>query len=279
MATPRERHHEGRAATGHLALEFTPSVLRAVSSGLQLVLSEEDEPRGTAGALRQALPLLSSSVAAPVVVVNGDSLSAHDLIAQLHSHASAQAGITLHVRAVPDARAFGLVECAPDGRVTAFSEKPADPVTGLVNAGTYVVQSHLLAAMAGSVPLSLERDVLPAWVGEGHVRSYREDSYAADLGTPTSLLAASVALVEGRVPDALVPPTGAHSGAVIDPTARMIGGSYADAGAVVGPGAVVDASIVSCDARVERGAEVVRSIVAPGARVQAGSRVVDKVVT
>ena len=48
--------------------------------------------------------------------------------------------MTIALHHVEDARAFGLVATEPTGRVTAFREKPADPIPGDINAGTYLLE-------------------------------------------------------------------------------------------------------------------------------------------
>lgn len=44
---------------------------------------------------------------------------------------------------VPDPRAFGVVELAPDGRITSFEEKPEVPKSNLVSAGVMLLDERI----------------------------------------------------------------------------------------------------------------------------------------
>jgi mannose-1-phosphate guanylyltransferase len=282
IADRLKRQGIGRAilATGHLTAAFTPAVLRSAGCGLDLTVSAEDEPLGTAGALVLAAALLDSADDA-VVVVNGDSLTHHDLVAQIAQHRATSAGLTVHVRHAADARAYGLVQTGPKGVVSAFTEKPAARVAGLVNAGTYVVQRELLAGLSRNAPLSLERACMPKWAEAGLVRAYREDAYVADLGTPASLLATSRALVSGDLPSHLLPRDGAvgiNPRAEVAASASLLGDSYVDEGALVEDHARVIRSILMPNARVRAGATVIDSILDTDAVVPAGTVVRDQVI-
>src|SRR6266849_6858525 len=70
--------------------------------GLDIVYASEDEPLGTGGGIRNAAASLRSGPDDPVVVLNGDVLSGHDLGAQIDLHRKADAAVTLHLVEVPD---------------------------------------------------------------------------------------------------------------------------------------------------------------------------------
>ena len=106
--------------------------------GLELDYVTERTPLGTGGGIRNVAEKLRSGPDDPVVVLNGDVLSGHDLTAQLAEHARCGAAVTLHLTEVADARAFGCVPLDDTGRVTAFLEKMDHPVTNRINAGCYV---------------------------------------------------------------------------------------------------------------------------------------------
>src|SRR5262245_36592100 len=92
------------------------------AAAAELVASIEPEPRGTGGALRHALPLLSS---ATVLVANGDSFAAVDLCALLHLHRRRRSAITLALAFVENTARYGHVEVDRNGLVRSFVEKAA----------------------------------------------------------------------------------------------------------------------------------------------------------
>ncbi|WP_071606333.1 sugar phosphate nucleotidyltransferase [Luteipulveratus halotolerans] len=252
-------------ATGYCAEQFEPALGDGSRWGVRLSYAPETEPLGTGGALRHAWASSSRArQARAVVVLNGDLLSGHDLRAQITAYerrAEEGTALLLHVRSVPDPRAYGSVVCARDGRVVDFVEKPEHPVADLINAGTYVVAGATVGAIDADGPVSWERDVVPGLVGDGAVHAYAEQAYFRDVGSPAALVAASADAVLGRLP-------GGSPGrrAWVDPAATV------EVGAML-----TDGTTVHAGARVESGAQVSGSIVMRGAVVQAGARMVDAV--
>jgi D-glycero-alpha-D-manno-heptose 1-phosphate guanylyltransferase len=172
----------GRAVlcTGYLADQVAAHFGRRYRS-IDLRYSPEPSPIGTGGALRAALPLVESD---PVLVLNGDSVCGLDYT-DLWAWYRPRAGSAIVVAPVADVGAFGGVRLGPDDRVEGFVEKGgAGP--GLVNAGVYLLERARLASIPADRPVSLEREMFPAWVAEG-LRGYRAESGFLDVGTPERL--------------------------------------------------------------------------------------------
>ena len=171
--------------TGHLAPQIE-AAFGTEFGGLRLVYSTETGPLGTAGALRLAAPLLAAD---PVLVLNGDSLCGVDLRAFWSWHHASGARVSLVTVQVADGRAGGRVEADGAGRVVRFVEKSPQRGPARVNAGIYAVPLELLHELPAGRPLSLERDLLPAWVGCG-LHAYASNGTLLDIGTPASYAAA-----------------------------------------------------------------------------------------
>ena len=133
-------------ATSYRAGMFADCLGDGSAFGLEIVYVEEGPPLGTGGAIRNAAQALRSGPGSPVLVLNGDVLSGHDLAAQLDLHSKAEAAVTLHLVEVGDPARFGCVPTDADGRVTAFLEKTASPVTNRINAGCYVFRRDVIDA-------------------------------------------------------------------------------------------------------------------------------------
>jgi D-glycero-alpha-D-manno-heptose 1-phosphate guanylyltransferase len=152
-------------------------------AGMRLAYSVEPAPLGTAGAVRWALP----HVAAPtLLLLNGDSCCEVELGAFRRFHRGQAADASLVLARVPDTSRFGQVRAMPGGRVVGFTEKGGPCAGGWINAGVYLLARELVEAVPSGVPLSLERDLLPAWVAEGRVRGFRSGGRFLDIGTPES---------------------------------------------------------------------------------------------
>lgn len=230
----------------------------------------EEEPLGTAGAMRHALEHLDDEFLA----LNGDLLSNFDLGRLVEFHRRKGATATLGLKQVEDPSPYGLVDLEEDGTVTGFREKPDDPgslppAPWLVNAGTYVLSRSVIEGLPAGRNLSIERDVFPALAGEG-MFGLGLDGYWMDIGTPERYLQATWDVLEGALATSVEPVTDAvwvspraqvAAGAELGPRVVVaercrigegarVTGSVLLAGAVVGPGAVVSDSILGSDGAV-----------------------------
>ncbi len=158
------------------------NVLKDDYQGLQLVYSHEEIPLGTAGALKQALPLLKTF---PVLVCNGDSYVDVDLEQFMAFHDSRNSTMTLVLAKKQSSGAFGLVEVEEEGVVKRFSEKESTGKPEWVNAGMYLIEKQVIDSIPESRTVSLEREILPQWVGWG-LHGYAQPGELFDIGTPTS---------------------------------------------------------------------------------------------
>ncbi len=231
----------------------------------------EAEPLGTAGAIAGARDLLDG----PFLALNGDILTDMDLGALVEVHRSRGAVATIALHPVEDARPFGLVEAGPDGRVSAFREKPEDPVPGAINAGVYVLEPAALAGVPAGRMVSIERETYPDLIARDEpVYSMVAAGYWLDLGTPEAYLQAHVDALDGRIAEYrgvsrpyLAPDARVGAGAVVGPHVVM------GPGAAVASGAEVDLSVLHRGAAVAGEARVTSSIIGLGASVEAGAEV------
>ena len=127
--------------------------------GMRLRYAVEDEPLGTAGAIRFA----ADGIDERFVVCNGDVLTGLDLSAMVEFHDERGAEVTIALTRVEDPSAFGVVPTAPDGGVIAFVEKPApgSAPSDWINAGTYVLEPSFLDRIPPRLNVSVERETFP----------------------------------------------------------------------------------------------------------------------
>ena len=163
--------------------EQVESVLGTHYQGMELMYSPESSPRGTGGALREALPLLDSST---ILLLNGDSYCGINLCRLASFHQQRSADVSLALTRVDDAVRFGRVETTAEGRVTAFAEKQLGNGSGWINAGVYQIKRRLIEDIPTGRPLSLEREMLPAWIDSKRVYGHQCVRPFLDVGTPES---------------------------------------------------------------------------------------------
>ncbi len=175
---------EAVLCTGHLG-QRVQETLGPRYGPLRLRYSQEEAPLGTGGALRRAEPLAGGDT---VLALNGDSYFGLPLEAYLDWHGRLGLDCSLAVRHVQDGSRYGRVEADGEGRVTAFQEKAEGLGPCWINAGLYLVSRAALRSLPPDRPLSLEREVLPGWLGRLH--AYRAEGPFLDIGTPESLASA-----------------------------------------------------------------------------------------
>ena len=259
---------------GFLADEVR-SVLGEVAhaDGLSLRYVEEPEPLGTAGAVKYCEDVLEERFA----VLNGDVLTDIDVGALWRGHEERGARASLALVAVDDPSAYGLVEMDGDGAVREFREKP-EPGTvdrGLINAGAYVLEREVLDVVATDRPVSFEREVFPALVGNGLYAAELE-GYWLDIGTPERYLQGTRDILTGTVHTAvgpLDPPVLVADGAGVADGADLGHCTVVGAQCSIPSDAVLDGAVLLAGVNVGREAVIKDSIVGAGARIGAGARV------
>lgn len=151
-------------------------------AGMELVYSREDQPLGTGGAVRLALPLVRAGA---VLLLNGDSYAELDLREFLAAAQRSAWRAALIAVSVVDTSRYGSVELGLAGRVVAFREKASPAGPGFINAGIYWFATETLAASLPAGPCSLEQSVLPALVDHG-LFAYPSPAAFLDIGIPSA---------------------------------------------------------------------------------------------
>ncbi len=262
-------------ATAYRPEDFRDGLGDGSGLGLRVDYAHEDDPMGTGGAIRNVAGLLESGPDDPVVVLNADVLSGHELSWQVETHLAAGADVTLHLTEVEDARAFGCVPTDAQGRVTAFHEKMPDPVTNRINAGCYVFRRSVIDGIPAGRKVSVERETFPGLVESGAVvLGHADQAYWLDVGTPAAYVLGSRDVVRGVLASEAMPgPTGERlvlGGARLAADAVVRGGTTVGARTVIADGTLVEGSVLLNDSVIGPGSTVRDSAVGRGARIGAG---------
>jgi len=164
---------------GHKA-EVIASHFHADSGDLSVVLSREESPLGTGGALWNARERIQGST---FVAMNGDSFCPVDYPAFLTFHAARSATATIAVTPVENAAEYGTVNVSEHNHVLSFAEKSGRNQEGLVNAGVYAFETKVLDEVDRPMPFSVERDIFPHLAEEGTLSAWKSDGPLLDIGT------------------------------------------------------------------------------------------------
>lgn len=155
---------------------------------VNIQLSVESEPLGTAGAIKNAARFVDGTF----IVLNGDTFAEFELdaLVQRHREVKSQYSATLGTLAltrVASADGYGAVQLGGDCRIVAFDEKKSQSVKECcVSAGIYVFEPEILSRIPPRTKTSLEFDVFPQLIAhERLLAGYISAGFFVDIGTPT----------------------------------------------------------------------------------------------
>jgi glucose-1-phosphate adenylyltransferase len=264
---------------------------------------------GSADAIYQNLNLIGDEDPDVICVFGADHVYRVDPRQMVSQHIAGGAGVTVAGLRVPlmQARAFGVMELAPDGRrIEAFREKPDhpaslpdDPDQAMVSMGYYVFDAKVLVeavtsdAKDASSGHDVGGDIIPMLVDRGEAQvfdfansvvpgvSEREHGYWRDIGTLDAYYEAHMDLISPdpifnlynsewpilKQPDRLPP-----AKFVFDEPGRT--GHAVDSmvcSGVIVSGGAVRRSVLSPEVYVRSGAEIEDSVILDGVDVGDGA--------
>ena len=257
---------------------------------------------GTADAIYQNLNFIEMSDPEYVLILSGDHIYAMDYSKMLDAHIAKGAEATIGVIRVPmeEASRFGILDAEPDGRITRFTEKPAQPTSDLASMGIYIFTKDFLHdylvedAKREDSSHDFGKDIIPKMLADGaKLFSYSFDGYWKDVGTIESLWQANMDFLADDPPlntggtwrihsanPALPPhyigPDAEVSHALLNEGAVVLGTvshSVISSGVRIGKGAKVTDSVVMPFAVIEDGAVVDHAILGPRTKVASGARI------
>ena len=150
--------------------------------GMRVEYAVESDPRGTGGAIRAALGLVSEQ---SVLVLNGDTFLDVDYAAMMAFHAAQGVELTMAVCHQADVARYGGVVLAGE-RVVGFEEKGRGGA-GWINAGVYVVETGMVWPEGLPERFSFETEYLGPRAGLLGFAAYRSDGVFLDIGVPEDL--------------------------------------------------------------------------------------------
>ncbi|OAI25617.1 histidinol phosphate phosphatase [Methylosinus sp. R-45379] len=180
---------------GHLADKIAQRYDGRSIHGAAVRVIVESVPAGTAGALKNAEPLLD-----PIfLLVNGDTLfdvNLRRLTALIESDPNLMGALAL--RRTSNASRYGSV-VTENGYVVAFHEKQCGAGAALINGGVGVFRREILGCV-GEWPSSMELNVYPRLAKARTLAGAEFEGYFIDIGTPDSLFEARRDLSARRRP-------------------------------------------------------------------------------
>ena len=182
-----------------LACGYKPGMMESLGDGsdlgVKIVYSYEDEPLGTAGAIKN----VESRLDDVFVAANGDVFADIDVRKEIEEHISSNALITIALTPVDNPCEFGIARVDETGRILEFKEKPKpeEVFSNLINAGIYIVNKSVMERVPAGEFYDFSKDLVVELMAEGkHIHSFNLNGIWMDVGRPHELLEANVAVAE-----------------------------------------------------------------------------------
>ncbi len=153
---------------------------------VRVIISQEKEPLGTAGAIKNARHAIKSS---PFLVLNGDSLCKTDLVKFIGFYEEKNASFSMVLARSKGGSDYGRVDIDNSGRIISFNEKREARQNDLINAGIYLLDAGIFSVIPSGKRSSLEHDIFPE-ITEGGFYGCITEEELIDIGTPDRYLAA-----------------------------------------------------------------------------------------
>jgi mannose-1-phosphate guanylyltransferase len=241
-----------------------------------VIISVEDNPLGTGGAIAKSLEHLSGD--GPVLILNGDLVSSVDVNQLLNYHQEKKASITLSLWHVDDPSRFGVCGLDESGMITRFQEKP-EPGTefsNLINAGCYLIERDVLESLS-SKKHSMEREVFPLIADAGKMSGLEFKGYFVDAGTPSSFIdATQVCISNKRYTVGSISNDSWFYDDII--SGSIISGSSVSSDVSIGDGCEIVDCVILSGAKIGNGCKLFRCLIGESCKINNNSNISDRVI-
>lgn len=175
-------------ATGYNSEQVESVVNKNLFPSLNIVISREKHPMGTAGAVKLAIEKIDEQ---QIMVLNGDTFFLCDYSKFINFHHTKESECTLLLRREKDGSRYGSVKLEDDNRIKDFSEKTFLGEC-LINAGAYIIDRKIISMIPSCRFFSLERDLFPLLVLNcKNLFGTVQNGVFIDIGTPQSFIKAN----------------------------------------------------------------------------------------
>ncbi|MCK5116555.1 MAG: NDP-sugar synthase [Candidatus Aegiribacteria sp.] len=183
---------------GSWMADMIEDYLKNADLPLNVLFQREEEPLGTAGAVRKALPSLGEEF----LVVYGDTLTRQPVAPLMELHRRLDSEVTIALAPTGEPSSKGIVLTEPDGTVSYFREKPPDEIaeSNLANSGLYICRYSAVEHLREGEFSDFGMNIFPKLLNEGRVLAAdTPGGYTRDIGTGKSYLIACHDVLSGRL--------------------------------------------------------------------------------
>lgn len=212
--------------------------------GVSINYLREDQPHGTAGAVRLMAGFLKKPKET-ILVIGCDELIDLDLQEMIRFHKEHNALVTISLAWVENPKEFGVVQLDDSGRIVRFIEKPKEWAGGraLVNSGVYLLEPEVLDRISYGSVYDFGKQLFPELVSEGApIYGFASDGYWNDIGHIGNYWDANKSALEKRAPIYDCPLKEIRPKVFVHPTAQISENAHLEPPCAIGANTVVEDS-------------------------------------
>jgi len=174
--------------TGYKHDQIEDWVKSSYNGNIEIILSQEKTPLGTAGAIKIAKHLIKSN---NLFVINGDTFLELNYRKFLQFYYKKKANLIIALTNCRGKNLYGQINIDEENRIVFFSEKDRSNFvkTKFINAGVYILNKELLNFIPKNNNVSFEYYLLPLLLKkfERKIFGYFCNGSFIDIGTPENL--------------------------------------------------------------------------------------------
>ena len=182
-------------ACGYRSEQVTNAIGDGSSRNIRIEYSYEDEPMGTAGAIK----LIEHKLDDVFIAANGDVFADIGVAAEIEEHFNSRACVTISLTKVPNPCEFGIARVDDSGRITEFKEKPKpdEVFSDLINAGVYIVNKEVLKLVPENKMYDFSKELVIDLMKKGkRIQGHTINGVWKDVGRPIDLINANNIMAE-----------------------------------------------------------------------------------
>lgn len=166
--------------------------------GVQMMYSVEDEPLGTAGAVKMVEDYLDETF----IIISGDALTDFNLSEIIKFHKDNKSLATLTLTRVDNPLEYGVVITGEDGHIRRFLEKPSwgEVFSDTINTGIYIIEPEVFKLMEKNKNYDWSKDIFPQILEANKpIYGFTATGYWCDIGNLQQYRTAHMDIVQEKI--------------------------------------------------------------------------------
>jgi len=170
--------------------------------GVKIDYINEDQPKGTAGGVKNA----AVGSKQDILVMSGDGICDFDLKSAIEFHRKKNADVTIVTYKTDNPLEYGVVCSEEDGKIYEFREKPpwAQVASNMVNTGIYILKNEVVGFIPDEGAFDFSKDLFPLLMKNGKaLYAFGANGFWCDIGDIDEYYKCNMKALDGEISNLL----------------------------------------------------------------------------